>query len=90
MPQKSLFLGTPITSVFTDSIPCSAEKKTSSQCKEYKHIYANAGTWKDGKTCTFIEVEDNGSEGSYYVRGYSFEDAQHQTLREEGCIRIET
>ncbi len=60
----------------------------SSRCKEYNYIYANAGTWIDGKTCTYIEVEDNRSQGSYCVRGYSFEDAQHQTLRDEGIIRI--
>jgi len=65
-------------------------EETSSPCKEYKHIYANTGTWIDGKVCTYIEVEDNGSEGSYYVRGYSFEDAQHQTLRDEGCIRTDS
>ena len=65
------------------------KEETSSRCKEYTHIYANTGAWIDGKTCTYIEVEDNGSLGSYCVRGYSFEDAQHQALRDEGFIRIE-
>jgi UDP-2,3-diacylglucosamine pyrophosphatase LpxH len=64
-------------------------REEASSCKEYTHIYANTGAWIDRKTCTYIEVEDNGSEGSYCVRGYSFEDAQHQTLRDEGFIKIE-
>jgi hypothetical protein len=64
-------------------------KEEASSCKEYTHIYANTGAWIDRKTCTYIEVEDNGSEGYYCVRGYSFEDAQHQRLRDEGFIKIE-
>jgi UDP-2,3-diacylglucosamine pyrophosphatase LpxH len=59
-------------------------------CEQYKHIYANAGTWIDGKTCTYIEVEPNASEGIYYVRGYSFENAPPKTPLDAGCVKLGT
>ncbi|HVN25078.1 MAG TPA: metallophosphoesterase [Syntrophorhabdales bacterium] len=56
-------------------------------CREYKHIYANTGTWVDGKTCTYVEVEPDAAGEIYFVRGFSFENAGHQTLLDEGCVR---
>ncbi len=62
-------------------------RPASLRCRQYEQIYANAGTWIDGKTCTYIEVEADESKRTYHVRGYAFKNAQDQTLLDEGCVR---
>jgi hypothetical protein len=39
-----------------------------------RYIYANSGTWVDGKDCTYVETEEVSDEKRHYVRVKKYPD----------------